>query len=110
MLTETRKALRISTTAYDSELVSLIRAGYADLQLAGVEIPGTVEFDLETSTGAYTDGSTLDDDLCMRAIITYVRMHFGSPGDYDRVKESYDLQKTQLMHATGYTDWGDAGC
>ena len=108
MLAETRKALRISTTAYDSELVSLIRAGYADLEMAGVRLPGTVDFSV--SQGAYTDSSNLEDDLCMRAIITYVRMHFGSPGDYERVKESYDLQKNQLMHATGYTDWGDGGC
>ena len=110
MLAETRKALRITTSAYDSELVSLIRAGYRDLQLAGVELPGSVDFDLVTSTGAYTDGSTLEDELAMRAIITYVRCHFGSPNDYDRVKESYDEQKSQLMHATGYTDWGDGRC
>lgn len=110
MLAETRKALRISTTAYDSELVSLIRAGYADLQLAGVELPGSVDFDLVTSTGAFTDVSDLEDPLAQRAIITYVRMMFGSPGDYDKVRESYDLQKAQLMHATGYTDWGGGGC
>jgi len=50
----------------------------------------------------------LTDALCMRAIFTYVRMHFGSPSDYDRLKESWNIQKTQLMHATGYTDYGDA--
>lgn len=106
MLAETRKALRITTTAYDSELVGLIRAGYRDLQLAGIEMPGTVDF--SESQGVYTDGSTLTDELAMRAIITYVRVHFGSPSDYDRVKASYDEQKNQLMHATGYTDWGDS--
>lgn len=108
MLQETKKALRISTTAYDSELVSLIRAGYRDLQLAGIDISGSVDF--SESGGEWTDESTLDDELVMRAIITYVRVHFGSPPDYDRVKASYDEQKVQLMHATGYTDWGDCGC
>lgn len=108
MLNETRKALRISTTAYDSELVSLIRAGYRDLQLAGIDISGSVDF--SESGGEWTDESTLDDELVMRAIITYVRVHFGSPPDYERVKASYDEQKVQLMHATGYTDWGDCGC
>ena len=57
-----------------------------------------------------TDESTLDDELAMRAIITYVRVHFGSPPDYERVKASYDEQKAQMMHATGYTDWGDCAC
>ena len=108
MLQETKKALRISTTAYDSELVSLIRAGYRDLQLAGIDISGSVDF--SESGGEWTDESTLDDELVMRAIITYVRVHFGSPPDYERVKASYDEQKVQLMHATGYTDWGDCGC
>ena len=108
MLQETKKALRISTDAYDSELVSLIRAGYRDLQLAGIDISGSVDF--SESGGEWTDESTLDDELVMRAIITYVRVHFGSPPDYERVKASYDEQKVQLMHATGYTDWGDCGC
>ena len=44
-----------------------------------------------------------------RAIFTYVRMHFGSPDDYDRVKESYDTQKVTLMHASGYTDYESGG-
>lgn len=109
MLKETRKALRISTTAYDSELVGLIRAGYRDLQIAGVTFSGSVDFTEDETTGVWTDNSDLDDDLAMRAIITYVRMMFGSPSDFDKVRESYDLQKTQLMHATGYTDWG-GGC
>ena len=109
MLKETRKALRISTTAYDSELVSLIRAGYQDLQIAGVTLSGSVDFTEDETTGEWTDNSSLDDALTQRAIITYVRMYFGSPADYDRVRESYDLQKCQLMHATGYTDWG-GGC
>jgi len=108
MLKETRKALRISTTAYDSELVSLIRAGYQDLQTAGVTLSGSVDFTEDETTGEWTDNSSLDDDLAIRAIITYVRMMFGSPSDFERMLESYDLQKCQLMHATGYTDWG--GC
>lgn len=107
MLQETRKALRISTTAYDSELISLIRAGYQDLQIAGINIFGSVDFSEDEQTGVWTDNSTLEDELTKRAIITYVRVHFGSPPDYDRIKESYDEQKVQLMHATGYTDWGD---
>ena len=104
MLNECRLALRITTNAYDGELCSLMDAAAHDLTIAGVTLPGTVAFAVTQS--GITDSSTLTDALCMRAIFTYVRMHFGSPNDYERLKESYSNQKTQLMHATGYTDYG----
>ena len=68
--------------------------------------------DTETTKNGATvtsisDDSTLEDCLVIRAILTYVRMHFGSPADYDRLAESYGIQKAQLMHATGYTDYGE---
>jgi len=88
MLSETKTALRITTDAYDSEIASLLSAAALDLEIAGVIIPGT------------------PDPLITRAMITYVRMHFGSPADYDRLADSYELQKTQLMHASQYTDYG----
>ena len=105
MLNECRQALRITTEAYDGELCSLMDAGAQDLAIAGVVLPGTVAF-AATESGMQ-DNSTLTDALSMRAILTYVRCHFGSPEDYDRVKASYDEQKAQLMHATGYTDYGE---
>ena len=104
MLSEARKALWITSTDFDSELVGLIRAGCADLQIAGVQLPGTVDF--TESNGVFTDNSTLEDPLVVRAILTYVKKGFGNPPNYDKLKESYELQKEQLMHATGYTDWG----
>lgn len=88
MLDKVRLALRITSTAYDEDLQGLIDAGLADLGLAGV----------------LSDQVT--DPLIQRAVITYCRIHFGSPADYDRLKVSYDEQKAQLMTATGYTDWG----
>ena len=105
MLSECKLALRITANAYDGELCSLMDAGAHDLTIAGVVLPGTVAF-TQTQSGI-TDSSTLTDKLVMRAIFTYVRMHFGSPVDYDRLKESYNIQKTQLMHASGYTDYGE---
>ena len=90
MLDQVKTALRIVTTAYDSELSSLINAAMLDLGIAGVVLPDTL------------------DDICKRAIITYCKMSFGLPEDYDRLKRSYDEQKAQLVTATGYTDWGDA--
>lgn len=87
MLEQVKLALRISTTAYDSELTYLIEAARLDLGIAGVVLPDEL------------------DALVQRAIITYCKMSFGLPEDYDRLKRSYDEQKAQLSTATGYTDW-----
>lgn len=87
MLEQVKLALRISTTAYDSELTYLIDAAKLDLGIAGVVLPEEL------------------DALVQRAIITYCKMSFGLPEDYDRLKRSYDEQKAQLSTATGYTDW-----
>lgn len=82
-----KMALRITTTSYDSEIQAYIEAAMLDLGIAGVEVPS-------------------DDALINKAVMTYVRMSFGAPANYDKLKESYDEQKAQLMNATGYTDWG----
>lgn len=85
MLDKVKLALRITTDAFDSEITGLIAAACADLGVVGV--------DVETTTA---------DPLLIRAIITYCRVNFGSPDDYDRLKASYDEQKAQLISCTGY--------
>lgn len=90
ILDDVKGAMRLTVTNYDSEITSLINAAQLDLGVAGVEIPETL------------------DALVTRAIITYCRVNFGSPDDYDRLKRAYDEQKAQLQMATGYTDWGDS--
>ena len=86
---KTKLALRITTTAYDSEIADLIDAAKLDLGIAGVTLPATL------------------DALCERAIITYVKVNFGASADsdYTRLKAAYDEQKAQLQTATGYTVW-----
>lgn len=106
MLNEAKLAMRISTDAYDGEIAGLLDAGARDLEIAGVVLPGTVSFEM-TNEGIQ-DNSTLTDALCQRAIITYARIHFGSPDDYERLREAYSVQKVQLMHAGDYTDYGEA--
>ena len=83
MLTECKLAMQITAAEYEPELCSLMDAGARDLQLAGVVLPGTVSF-AATNQGMQ-DNSTLTDALVMRAIFTYVRMHFESPADYERL-------------------------
>lgn len=85
MLNKVKMALRITTNAYDAELEDLINAACADLGVVGV--------DASSSTG---------DSLLTMAIITYTRMRFGQPDDYERLKASYDEQKAQLISCTGY--------
>lgn len=85
MLALVKLALRITTNAYDTELEMLIAAACADLGIVGVEAV-----------------STTTDPLLTRAIVTYCRMSFGAPEDYDRLKASYDEQKAQLISCTGY--------
>jgi len=88
ILDDVKTALRIKTDAFNSELESLIVAAKLDLGIAGIESRDDV------------------DELIKRAIITFCKMSFGIPEDYDRLKRSYDEQKAQLQTATGYTDWG----
>ena len=92
MLEDVKLALRITTDAFDSELSDLILAAQIDLGVAGVT---SVSF---------------EDYLVRRAIITYCRIHFGTPDDYERLKRSYDEQKAQLSTNTGHTTWSGGVC
>jgi len=105
MLKEAKRALRVTSAVYDAEIASLLMAGASDLQTAGVILPGAVSFTLGTND-AVTDTSTLTDPLAMRAVITYAAARFGNPPNYDKLKEAYDEQKVQLMHADRFTRWG----
>lgn len=90
MLELVKLSLRIVTDAFDAELNMLIEAAKTDLGIAGVEL--TAELD----------------PICQMAIVTYCRMNFGQPDEYDRLKAAYDEQKAQLSMATGYTTWTEA--
>ena len=110
MLKEAKKALRVTTDWYDTEIADLLRAGAKDLEMAGVCLPGSVMFTVGTNE-AVTDRSTLKDPLAMRAIITYAAMRFGNPPNYDKLLDAYETQKVQLMHADSYTAYdGDGDC
>lgn len=90
MLLLVKTALRITTTQFDDELEHLIDSALLDLGFGGMKAIEKAEAD----------------DVVKQAIVTYCKMNFGLPEDYDRLKRSYDEQKAQLGTATGYTDWG----
>lgn len=88
MLDLVKKALRVTSDELNDEIAFLIEAAKIDLGIAGVVLPASL------------------DEICKQAIITYCKCNFGLPEDYDRLKASYDEQKSQLSTATGYTNWG----
>lgn len=90
-LDKVKKALRIVTDDFDDELTDLISAGLADMGIAGVNGVDAAE----------------DDVLIAKALITYCKVNFGEPDEYDRLKASYDEQKAQLSMHTGYTNWSE---
>jgi len=89
-LDKVKVAMRIVTDDFDDELTDLISAGLADLGIAGVN----------------GEQAVIGNVLVRQAVITYCKMHFGEPDEYERYKASYDEQKAQLSMHTGYTVWG----
>ena len=89
MLDKVKLALRITTNAFDSELNDLISAAQLDLGIAGVVILDEI------------------DAIVSRAVITYCKLHFGEPDEYDRIKASYDEQKAQLSMCADYTNFSE---
>ena len=82
-----KKAARITTDAFDTQIGTLLDTALLDMGVAGVVIPS------ETSL------------LVEQAAITYFLMNFGQPDEYERLKRSYDEQKAQLSTCTGFTVW-----
>jgi hypothetical protein len=91
---DVKVALRVASTAYDSEISNLILSALADLNIAGVNTPA----DAETAT-----------PLLKTAIITYCKCNFGTRENYEQLKKSYDEQKSQLKTNSTYHDWTFGG-
>ena len=84
-----KTALRTTTTdeALEQEITDIVNAFVIDAGIAGVS------------------NQALDDPLVWMAAVTFVRLKFGSPDEYDRLKQAYDEQKAQMSMASGYTTW-----
>nr|DAP24785.1 MAG TPA: head to tail adaptor [Caudoviricetes sp.] len=90
-LDKIKLSLRITTDAFDEELIMLASAAKLDLKVAGIN-PSVLE-------------SESLSPLVEHAIITYVRLNFGQPNDYERLKNSYDEQKMQLGMSSEFTSF-----
>jgi uncharacterized phage protein (predicted DNA packaging) len=88
MLDDIKILLRITTTAFDTEINDLISAARQDLVLSGVD-----------STKANDD----TDPLIKRAISLYCKANFGFDNpDADRLQQSYNLLKMSLALSSDY--------
>ena len=84
ILPKVKLSLRIVNDAFDGEITDLIEAAIVDLGIAGVK------------------NTDLSKPIILQAVTTYVKLNFGSPEEYDRLKRSYDEQKAQLGMNTEY--------
>ncbi len=85
LIDDVKVACRVTSNTFDSELNMLINSAKTDLGIAGVELPSEL------------------DSICNVAIITYCKIHFGNPDNYEQLKASYDEQKAQLSMSSDYT-------
>lgn len=97
LLDDVKVAVRVVSSAYDTELTDLIKAALKDMGITDIKTAMLVE--------------TNPDPLIKRAVITYCKINFGyaqlNEDQYDRLKAAYDEQKAQMLMSSGYTDWGD---
>lgn len=95
LLDDVKVTCRVTSTAFDVELADLIMAAFADLGITDI------------SESLLTENSC--PPLVKRAVLTYCKMNFGVLEDsvYDRLKASYDEQKSQLLMSSTYNDWSD---
>lgn len=87
LIDDVKLACRVTSSTFDSELNMLIDSAKIDLGIAGVTLPNEL------------------DSICNVAIITYCKMRFGNPDNYEQLKASYDEQKAQLSMNADYTTY-----
>lgn len=89
LIDDIKTALRISNTAFDSEITDLISAARSDLVLSGI---------LESKVNDDTD------PLIKRAITVYVKANFGwNNPDAEKLQQSYNMLKSHLALSQEYT-------
>lgn len=95
LLDKVKTACRVTSAAYDEELTDLISAALADMGITDIK------------PEVLTDSDPVP--LIVRAVVTYCRMNFGYVDEmaYNRLKASYDEQKSQLLMSAAYSDFAE---
>lgn len=95
LIDDVKAVCRVTSTAYDAEIADLILSAFADIGITDVKPSMLVESDALNP-------------LVKRAVLTYCKMNFGEVEDgfYDRLKASYDEQKSQMLMSSTFTEWG----
>ena len=89
LLDDVKLALRITSSAFDDEVVDLIEAARQDLILSGV---------------SQNKAQDENDPLIKRAITVYCKAHFGFDNpEAERFQQSYDMLKAHLTLSAEYT-------
>lgn len=91
MLNIVKLALRITTTAFDSEITRLINECIEELTGLGVIVSSDDETGVPTS------------EQVQGAIIAYCKWQFGSNDDSEKWREIFDRKLAQLKTMTGFT-------
>lgn len=87
MLESVKKALRITSSAFDGEVMDLIESAKLDLNIAGITV------------------SDSPDALIRRAITIYCKANFGFDNpDADRFRDSYVMLKQHLSLSGDYRE------
>lgn len=109
--------LPVSGDAYDSEIVTQIKAAVLDLtKTAEIVLPGEVDITRthqaattsEPEQWVITDSSTLTDELAITAIATWCNMRIGNPPNYDNLLKAYESMKGSMRISSTYTNYGGA--
>lgn len=101
LLIKAKIACRVSesTVTYNDELTSLIQACLADLKITDIDEAKLTTEDV--------------DPLVERAIMTYCKLNFGyatlTSDQRAFLQDSYDLQKSQMLMSSSYTNFGRGG-
>lgn len=99
LLDDVKTACRVKTDTFNDELTDLINEALADIGITDVKA------DLLTLKNEEDEPVELL-PLVKMAVKTYCRMNFGEveEGKYDRLKASYDEQKSQLLMSSTYSE------
>ena len=88
-----RQAIRTKSTAFDGEIVDLIRAARADLALGDIRPERIMDE---------------EDPLIKRAIMSYIKAEFGLDNeDADKYRAAYERLKVSLNMSSGYVGGGE---